>query len=105
MQELELIGIDDDGTSVRLAWDDAPGWLLQREIAPDQWADIARYSEQSPVQAFPFAQWLLRESRLHWDIVEETVEALRDAHPERFNDPFSGTSEDVTAIHRKPRSQ
>jgi len=37
---------------------------------------------------------------LHWDIIEDAVEALRDAYPERFNDPFLGESEDVTAIHR-----
>jgi hypothetical protein len=103
MRELELIGIDDDGKSLRLTWDDAPGWLLQGEIVPDHWADIASYSEQLPVRALPFAQWLLQRSRLHWDIIEEAVEALRSAHPERFNDPFLGDSEDVTAVHSTQR--
>jgi hypothetical protein len=101
-QETELIGIDDLGRSLRLVWSDDPGWVLEREIAPDSWADVANYPEQPPVRALPLAQWLLRESRLHWDIIEEAVESLRDAHPERFNDPLSGASEDVTAIHRTP---
>jgi hypothetical protein len=103
--ELQLIGIDDDGRSLWLMWSDVPGWMLAREVAPGQWAGIATYSERPPVRALPLAQWLLRESRFHWDIIEEAVEALRDSHPERFNDPSSGESEDVTAIHRKPRSR
>ena len=105
MRELELIGIDDDGKSLRLTWDDAPGWLLQREIVPDKWTDIASYSEQPPVRVLPFAQWLLERSQLHWDIIEEAVEALRNTHPERFNDPYLGDSENVAAIHWTQRDR
>jgi hypothetical protein len=98
--ELELIGIDKYGRSLRLQWSDVPGWVLERESASDQWTGIATYMEQPPVRALPFAQWLLQESRLHWDIIEEAVEALRDTHPDRFNDPLLGPSEDVAAIHQ-----
>jgi hypothetical protein len=101
--ELELIGIDDDGLSLRLVWRDAPGWVLEREHAPDQWGEIATYMASPPMEALPFAFWLRRETRLHWEIIEEAVEALRASHPERFGDPSSGESEDVTAIHRAPR--
>lgn len=58
--------------------------------------------ETPPARALPFAQWLLRTTRLHWDIVEDAVEALRDAHPERFNDPYLGDAEDVIALHHTP---
>jgi hypothetical protein len=99
MQERELIGIDDEGKSLRLIWGDVVGWSLQRENGAHQWADIASYLEPLPVRALPFAQWLLQRSRLHWDIIEEAVETLRSAHPERFNDPILGDSENITAIH------
>ena len=58
LRELALIGVDDDGQALRLLWSDAPGWLLQKETAPERWVDVASYSQTPPVKALPFAQWL-----------------------------------------------
>ncbi len=102
MDSYELIGIDDAGTSFRLAWGDAPGWTVQRADTHGQWTDVETYSEERPVRALPFARWLLALTKLHHDIIEDFVESLRESQPGRFNDPFSGESENEPGIHTAP---
>jgi hypothetical protein len=97
--DYELIGVDDAGKSVRLAWDDAPRWIVQQEASPGQWTDLGAYNEQPPVQALPFARWVLALTHHHHGIIEDFVESLREGQPGRFNDPFSGESENVPGIH------
>ena len=100
--DYELIGIDDAGASIRLAWADAPGWTVQRESPNGQWTDVGAYGEEPPVRALPFARWLLALTKLHHDIIEDFVKSLRESQPGRFNDPFSGESENVAGIHSAP---
>ena len=54
----ELLGVDDDGKSFRLAWSDSPDWAVQRQTTPDEWVDLGTFSETLPVRALPFARWL-----------------------------------------------
>ena len=62
------------------------------------WANTAR----APVRALPFARWLVALTSLHYDIIEDFVESLREGQPDRFNDPFSGSSENLPDIHHAP---
>jgi hypothetical protein len=101
-ETLELIGIDDAGTSFRLGWGDGPGWTVQRESSPGRWTDVGVYGEEPPVRALPFARWLLALTNLHHDIIEDFVESLRGSQPRRFNDPYLGASENVADIHIVP---
>lgn len=97
--DLELVGEDDQGRDLRLAWGDGPGWTVQRESPPGRWTDLGIYSVEPPVQALPFARWLLEITHLHHDIVEDFVESIRGDSPGRFNEPDSSESENVAAIH------
>ena len=98
----ELVGADNQGRDLRLVWSDRPGWTVQRESSSGRWTDIGVYSVEPPVQALPFARWLLEVTQLHHDIVEDFVLSVRETNPARFNDPDSGESENVTAIHTSP---
>jgi hypothetical protein len=98
----ELVGVDDQGRELRLAWSDRSGWTVQRESSPGQWIDLGVYSAEPPIQALPFARWLLGVTDLHHDIIEDFVKSIRDAYPGRFNQPDSGEAENVTAIHARP---
>jgi hypothetical protein len=98
----ELVGQDDQGQSLRLVWSDGPGWTVQRESPAGRWTDLAVYSVDPPVQALPFARWLLGVTHLHHDIIEDFVESVRDHNPGRFNDTDSGEAENITAIHTRP---
>ena len=51
---------------------------------------MGEYGEEPPVRALPFARWLVALTSLHYDIIEDFVESLREGQPDRFNDPFSG---------------
>lgn len=72
----------------RLRWGEAAGWIVQRETEPNEWADVATYTQTPPIVARPFAKWLAAQTGLTCDQAEDAVGWLRDQSPTRFIDPL-----------------